>query len=75
MAAASIEDVEVPAVAQDAEPITLGQFKCIRCGSSHGHGVVTCVPLKTATKDATHWATCPMTKEPMLLKMEMSATL
>jgi hypothetical protein len=75
MAIAAPQDVEVPAVAEDAEPVTLGQFKCIRCGSDHNHGLVVAVPLKKETKDATHWATCPATKEPILFKLTMSATL
>ena len=41
--------------------------KCARCGKDHEHLLF--VPVLCPAKEWTHWASCPVTSEPILKKI------
>lgn len=44
--------------------------RCARCGAEH---LLTFQPLSNPPEAFTHWATCPTTREPVLLQVTWSS--
>lgn len=57
----------------EKKPVKIGVMSCARCGQDHDElEFKPCKrgPIPTATGLATHWATCPETGDPILMRIE-----
>jgi hypothetical protein len=51
-----------------ADEIVIAVKHCARCGKDHL--VIVFKPLRRPADDITHWASCPMTNEPILMMVK-----